>query len=234
LSSPAYQYTFILFFIHNVFQLERVRFKYFSILYLPQSDLARKIINFKRLITTSVTTSLLVILPNSFVHADDSWSNRVSILFGQKHLQMDIFDEKKHSAFGIGFDIKKQDWPVSIAIDLVGSGKETNNTNSGSDVATGELHLGIRKHWLFNNIEPYIGGGANLSVTEITNFSGDSIGKQDDDGIAYWVSTGISWKFDNNIVVGADIRYSDAKAELFNSTIKTSGVYSMVTVGYQF
>ena len=71
-------------------------------------------------------------------------------------------------------------------------------------------------------------------MTEITNFSGDSIGKQDDDGIAYWVSTGISWKFDNNIVVGADIRYSDAKAELFNSAIKTSGVYSMVTVGYQF
>ena len=211
-----------------------MRFKYFSILYLPQSDLARKIINFKRLITTSVTTSLLVILPNSFVHADDSWSNRVSILFGQKHLQKDIFDENKHSAFGIGFDIKKQDWPVSIAIDLVGSGKETNNANSGSDVATGELHLGIRKHWLFNNIEPYIGGGASLSVTEITNFSGDGIEKQDDDEIAYWVSTGINWKFDSNIVVGADIRYSDAKAELFNSAIKTSGVYSMVTVGYQF
>lgn len=187
--------------------------------------------NFRKLIATSVTTSLFVILPNSFVHADDSWSNRVSILFGQKHLQKDIFDEKKHSAFGIGFDIKKQDWPVSIVIDLIGSGKEINN---GSDVATGELHLGIRKHWLFNNIEPYIGGGANFSVTEITNLSGDNIGKQDDDEIAYWVSTGINWKFDNNIVVGADIRYSDAKAELFSSTINTSGVYSMVTVGYQF
>ena len=188
----------------------------------------------KKITSMSITASLLTILPNSFVYADDNWSNRVSILFGQKHLQKDIFDEKKHSAFGIGFDIQKKDWPVSIAIDLIGSGKEKNTVNSETEVATGELHVGIRKHWLFNNVEPYIGGGANLSVTEVTKFNGTSVGKQDDDDIGYWISTGINWKFDNNIIVGADIRYSDAKVELFNSTVKTSGVYSMVSVGYQF
>ena len=58
--------------------------------------------------------------------------------------------------------------------------------------------------------------------------------KQDDDDIGYWIATGINWKFENQVFIGAQLRYSDAEVTLFDSTINTGGLYSMMTIGYQF
>ncbi|MGJ8691470.1 MAG: outer membrane beta-barrel protein [Thalassotalea sp.] len=190
--------------------------------------------NLKKVITISVTTSLLTMLLNSFAHADDDWNNRVSILLGNKDLDTDAFGDKNHSAFGIGMDIKHKDWPVSIAVDLLAAGKETNSDNIKSERVTGGLHLGLRKHWTYHNIEPYIGGGVNFAVAENTKVSGDTVEKQDNGDLGCWLSTGINWKFDNKMIIGAEIRFSDAEVELFDTNIKTGGVYSMLSVGYQF
>ena len=186
-------------------------------------------------LTLEIIMFLLIILLNTQANAEDNWHNKVSVLLGQKHLDKDYFEDNSHSAFGLSFDIQKKNWPVSVAIDLIGAGKEQTVNHQKIEKVTGGLHLGIRKYWLLNdNIEPYLGGGMNLAVVERKKIINDVIEKQDDDDIGYWLATGINWRIDNHFIIGAEIRYSDAEVTLFDSTINTGGIYSMLSFGYQF
>ncbi|WP_448248399.1 outer membrane beta-barrel protein [Thalassotalea agariperforans] len=181
-----------------------------------------------------MTTLLLAVIPNKLALAEEHWENRISILLGKKHLDKDDFVDNKHPAFGINLDIKRKSWPVSIAVDLMSSGEEIKSEHRKIERVTGGLHLGIRKYWLFNNIEPYVGGGINLAVAERKKIINNQIEKQDDDDTGYWLATGVNWKFDNQIFIGAEVRYSDAEVTLFDSKINTGGLYSVFKVGYLF
>ncbi|WP_191602416.1 outer membrane beta-barrel protein [Marinomonas algicola] len=182
-----------------------------------------------------IALTLLTLLPTAHVMAEDNWTNRFSLLFGQKHLDKDDYEDNTHSAFGLSTDIQNKSWPVSIAIDLLAAGKKTDNKQGEVTKVTGGLHLGVRKYWLLNeNIEPYLGTGLTLSGAERKVVKNDITEKQDDDDLGYWLSTGVNWKFKNNFMLGAQIRYSDSEATLFNSKVDTGGIYSMMTVGYQF
>lgn len=185
--------------------------------------------------TNTIAFTLLTLLAAPQVMAEDNWNNRFNLLLGQKHLDKDDFEDTSHGALGLSFDIQHKTWPVSIAIDLMTAGKETKIGDEKIEKVTGGLHLGVRKYWQLNeNLEPYLGVGLNFSAAEHKEIVGNVTEKQDDDDVGYWVAAGVNWTFDESFNVGAQVRYSDAEVTLFDSTINTGGVYTMMTFGYNF
>lgn len=183
----------------------------------------------------TIAFTLLTLLAAPQVMAEDNWNNRFNLLLGQKHLDKDDFEDTSHGALGLSFDIQHKTWPVSIAIDLMTAGKETKIGDEKIEKVTGGLHLGVRKYWQLNeNLEPYLGAGLNFSAAEHKEIVGNVTEKQDDDDVGYWVAAGVNWTFDESFNVGAQVRYSDAEVTLFDSTINTGGVYTMMTFGYNF
>lgn len=181
------------------------------------------------------TSTLLMLLPNVSAIASDNWDNRVSLLVGQKKLNKGDFEEQHQGAVGILFDLKRKNWPVSIAIDLMASGNENSEAGKKLEDVTGGLHLGMRKYWLLSNdIEPYIGAGINLAIAEQQRLVNGKVETQDDNDTGYWLATGINWKFDSHFMAGIQMRYSEADAKLFDSNLKTGGLYSMFSMSYLF
>lgn len=192
--------------------------------------------NFKNLLLIAATTSLCSILPAGSAFADDAWQNRVSVLVGQKKLDQDDFSDDTQGTFGIMADIKRSEWPVSIALDLIAAGQETNVDGRELSEVTGGFHIGVRKYWQLENqyLEPFVGGGVNLAVAEQERLENNRVITEDDTDVGYWLAAGMNIRLDKHFVIGAQIRYSDAEAELFNTQLDTGGVYSLLSVGYAF
>ncbi|EWH08227.1 hypothetical protein DS2_18458 [Catenovulum agarivorans DS-2] len=190
---------------------------------------------FKHLLATTASASLLLFLPNVQAHDADVWQNRVSLILGQKKLDDNDFADDSHGAFGIMADFKRKSWPVSIAVDLLAAGQDSKEDGRTLEEVTGGLHLGIRKYWMLGqHFEPFLGGGINLAVAERQRLIDDYVVSQDDEDVGVWLAAGVNWRLDKNFVVGLQARYTEAEAELFNSQLDTGGVYSLLSVGYQF
>lgn len=187
-----------------------------------------------KLITLLLTTSTFISLPSTATQVDE-WDNRVSFLLGYKNLKSSAFEEDAQKATGIELDIKRKNWPVSIAIDLLGSGESTSVHNGKVQEVTGGVHIGARKHWMLtDNIETYIGGGVNYEIAEIKNTINGVSSKIDDNRVGVWFSAGMNWKFNNGFILGGELRHTNEIDYYNNGTIQTGGLYSGVTLGYSF
>ena len=177
--------------------------------------------------------------------ADDHWDNRAGIFLGSKHLDKDDFQgddlqggnfqDNHHGALGFKFDLKRHSWPVSIAIDLMTSGEEKKTPEGKTERVTGGFHLGIRKHWQFGeSFESFVGGGLNFSAAERKTYVDGVLVKENDKDIGYWLGTGIAWRFEGGIRLGAEARYSDSEVTLYNEKVNTGGVYTGLYLAYKF
>jgi opacity protein-like surface antigen len=174
-------------------------------------------------------------LTNRSALAGEEWQNRATLYFGQKHLDKGDFEDKTHGAFGISFDLKRKNWPVSIAMDFMAAGKKIEGEQVNIERVTGGLHLGARKYWMINeNLEPYLGGGINFAGAERERIQGSTTVTYSDRDIGYWLATGINWKFKNRLTLGAEVRYGKANVNLDNIDVNIGGVYSVLSVGYHF
>ena len=172
-----------------------------------------------------------------FINANaNEWTGNVNFFLGQKTLEEnDWAPADEQAEFGVLVDFKQSHWPVSIAIDLLGSIDKV--TVSGVDIegSTSEFDIGVRKIWEVANssIRPYIGGGLAFINAEI-KATGFNTVSQDDNGTGIWLNGGVYWTLGQHFNLGLDLRYSQADVTVFGVDVDAGGTHAGIILGYHW
>ena len=156
-----------------------------------------------------------------------------SLLLGQRALAEGEFEDARADSapqFGVAVSLDF-DWPVALALDLLASSDDKTVDLSGAfpyevatDVDTLELGVGIRKFFREETrLRPYIGGGLSWIQLDAKQVESGSFGPgtefettvidDDDAGAGVWLDGGLHYRF-GSFHIGADVRWSDASADL--------------------
>ena len=184
--------------------------------------------------TTAI--AMLLILTTTVANADDL-SGHISGYFGGKKMDSgDWPDIDNHFSMGVMFDIKKDSWPISIALDITDTGGKYKHDGLEDLGHTTEWYLGVRK--IFNDqhpkIQPYIGGGVSFMYAEQELETIITTTTQDDSAVGGWVGAGMYYEINPRFVLGFDVRYSHGEVTLFNKERNAGGMHAGFIVGYQF
>lgn len=185
-------------------------------------------------------TMIAVCMMVSHVYADGP-SNNINFLIGQKTLDSDDWgDFDEQAAFGIFCDFKGQDWPVSIAIELIGSAKEDDNLTG----STGEFSVGVKKIWESTGtpIKPFVGIGLSSVAAkfEYEDDYYDETYSSDGTGLGYFMEGGVYFTIGENLNLGALVRYSYANItiddieEVDDFDINGGGTLAGIFIGYHW
>ena len=151
------------------------------------------------------------------------WTGNLNVFLGQKALDKDNFEPlDEQTQFGVLLDFKKENWPVSFAIDYLSSSDDVTENDPFTglgmaiELSTTELDVGLRK--IFDGsdsrLKPYIGGGIALIDVEtelsLSGFFSESV---KDDATGYWLNGGVYWTLGKGFNIGVDLRYSSADIE---------------------
>jgi opacity protein-like surface antigen len=168
-----------------------------------------------------------------------AWAGgNLNIMYGQKNLDDGDWEPvEDQREYGLMIDFKANDnWPVSIALDLLFS--EDDGKNSfGIDVEgeTRELNLGIRKYFpVTAQFKPYIGGGLAYIDAEISGSLGSFSASDRDSQVGFWLNGGVVFTFAERINIGADLRYSDAEVSMHGGNGEAGGIHVLVFTGVHF
>lgn len=159
----------------------------------------------------------------------DEWEGHASLLFGQKKLDKDWQSHDSQASGGFITDFKKSDWPVSIAIDIIG-GNDDNKKGDLVESDTAELDIGVRKIWQLESlpIQPYLGGGLAF-ITAEQRRTNDR--KQEDEVVGGWLGAGAYWDINDRFNLGVDVRYSRGEVKLYGKDHQAGGLTAGVTLG---
>jgi hypothetical protein len=152
----------------------------------------------------------------------------VNLLLGSKHLDSTDWRIKgvnydQQSEVGVLFDIADDSWPVSLAVDLVGSAVKKSPPSYDGTGSTVELDVGVRKIFNFPGslLHPYVGGGLAFvtaryeeKVSSYYYASGNWHTQESGNGL--WLNGGVYWSFWKHFNVGLDVRYSKANVTLYD------------------
>jgi hypothetical protein len=151
------------------------------------------------------------------------WTGNLNVFAGQKALDEENFEPlDEQTQFGVLLDFKKENWPVSLAIDYLSSSDDIaeNDPFTGLgmsiEVSTSEFDVGLRK--IFDGsesrVKPYIGGGiAFINFETTASISGFLSETVEDDATGYWLNGGVYWTLGEGFNIGVDLRYSTADVE---------------------
>ena len=180
--------------------------------------------------------AMLLLLNTSMTNADD-WSGHIGGFIGLKTLNSsDWPDIDTHNALGIMFDIKKDSWPISIALDILDTGGKNEHDGMEDLGHTTEFQLGVRKIFMKQDskIQPYVGGGVSFMYAEQEYEVNNITTTQDDRDVGGWLGAGMYYEITPKFVLGLDVRYSYGKVTLFDKELDAGGIFAGVTGGYQF
>ena len=168
-------------------------------------------------------------------HANQ-WTGNVNFLLGVKALESNEWAPvEDHAAFGVLVDFRKHEWPVSIAIDFLGSYSEQTEFGIKYEGSTSEIDVGVRKIWEVSGtpMHPYIGGGIAFINGE---FKGTALTSrsENDNGTGVWLNGGIYWTLGQSFNLGFDVRYSSADVTLFGIEADAGGSYAGLLLGYHW
>jgi len=167
----------------------------------------------------------------------NAWAGNVNFFLGQKTLDKDDWEPvDKQPEFGVLVDFKQQSWPVSIALDFLGSKDETTIAGINVEGNTAELDFGVRKIWDTENstIRPYIGGGVAFIRAEVKGTLSPFTVSVDDSGAGLWIGGGIYWTLNQSFNLGLDLRYSQADVTLAGTDVKAGGTHAGILLGYHW
>lgn len=184
----------------------------------------------------TLVIAMSLLLTTSLTYASE-WSGHISLLAGLKTLDStDWPDLDTHLSMGVAFDIKKDSWPVSIALDVMDTGGEHKHEGMEDLGHTTECHLGVRKIFMSQNskFQPYIGGGVAFISAEQEYEANNSKMKQDDTAVGGWLGAGVYYTIHPRLVLGLDARYSHGDVTLFDQDRAAGGLQTFATVGVQF
>ncbi len=180
--------------------------------------------------------AMFLLMTTSMTKADEL-SGHVSGFIGLKSLNSSDWPNlNTHFSMGIIFDIKKESWPISITLNVLDTGSEHKHDGLKDLAHTTEYHLGVIKIFKSHRskIQPYIGGGASFMYAELEYQSNNNTMTQDDRDLGGWFGAGMYYEINPRFVLGLDARYSNGEVILFNVERDTGGIFTGVTVGYQF
>lgn len=185
---------------------------------------------------TAVTIALL--LPFNSAQAE-GWTGNTSGMIGKiKRDDSDWDNHKEQDAIALLADFKKISWPVSLAVDVIGSGDEDKSLNRKQESFTAAVHLGVRKVFEIEGsaFKPYIGGGVALINTEMNdiNTATHVTKSEDDSATGTWVNVGTYVEIGEQMQLGFDVRYSDADVTVFDKDRQAGGLQTAVTLGYHW
>ena len=182
--------------------------------------------------------AMLLLLTTSMTNADEL-SGHIGGFVGLKIMnRSDWGDIGQHFAMGVMLDIKKDSWPISIVLDIMGTGDEQKHDGMRDLGHTTEYHFGVRKIFMnqYSKIQPYIGGGVSFMYAEqeFRDEINNTTMKQDDRDVGSWVGAGMYYEINPKFVLGLDVRYSYGKVTLFDDERDAGGIFTGVTGGFQF
>lgn len=181
---------------------------------------------------------LTLLSATASAHADN-WTGNVGVYLGQK--QLDDTDWARHDAqstIAMVLDVKPSQWPVSIALDLFGTGDEAKQDGVKHEAYTAEAHLGLRKVFQLPiencKFRPYVGAGIALVHAEAKSRRDSQTTSDDDADHGYWLGVGTYFRATEHVNLGVDVRYSKAKLTLLDTERDAGGVNIGVGVGYHW
>ena len=168
--------------------------------------------------------------------AAQEWTGNINFTLGAKALDDDDWEPvEDQGEFGINVDFRQKDWPVNIAVALIGAGAE--DTYEGMDVesVTSELRFGVKKIWAPNEtMRPFLGGGLALVTGDLElGYLGDKI-SDDDSGLGVWLEGGVYWTIGGAFNLGFEIGYSTAEVTLFGVDVDAGGGHAGLLLGYHW
>ena len=165
------------------------------------------------------------------------FTGHIGGLIGVKLMDSDDWPElDTHFAMGILFDIKRDSWPISIALDITDTGDKYEHNGMEDLGHTTEYQLGLRKIFKYENrnIQPYIGGGVSVMYAELELEVNNVKMTQDDTDTGAWLGAGMYYEINPKFVLGLDLRYSHGKVTLFDIERNAGGIQTAVSAAYQF
>lgn len=164
------------------------------------------------------------------------FTGNVNFFLGQKSLKSSDWSPlENQTAFGVLVDFKQDSWPVSIAIDTLGSYKEKTISGIKFEGSTAELDVGARKIWDVSGttMRPYVGGGIAFIKAKLQGTYGFTV-SDEDNGVGYWLNGGIYWALTPHFNLGMDLRYSQAKVTLYGVEGEAGGTFAGLIAGYHW
>jgi opacity protein-like surface antigen len=179
---------------------------------------------------------ILVLFVTNAYAQESTYTGNVNFLLGQKSLESDDWSPLEDQfAFAVLVDFKQAHWPVSIALDFLGSYDEQTQLGIKLEGTTSEFDAGVRKIWQVSggSIKPYIGGGIAFINAEIKAIDFVTV-SDDDNSVGYWLNGGIYWTLGLHFNLGVDLRYSDADVTIAGVDGEAGGSTAGLLLGYHW
>jgi len=163
----------------------------------------------------------------------NDWTGNVNFTLGAKALdEHDWEPVEDQGEFGIHVDFRRPEWPVNIAIALLGSSGEEDIRGTDIEGSTSELRFGVRKIWEpTRTMRPFFGGGLSLMSAEIDV---EGFGSDEDSDFGVWISGGIYWTLSNSFNLGFELGFSQGEVDLDGYDVDAGGSHAGLILGYHW
>ena len=191
----------------------------------------------------AVLALALSLLCASVVSAQDEWTGNVNAFLGHKTLDKGDWEPAEEKGeFGIEIDFRKKDWPVSIAIDLMGASGEGNfvdpifGTIDKAESRTSEFNIGARKIWdELAPVRPFIGGGLSFMRAEAkVTIPGIGSASESGTGAGIWLGGGVYFTLGYHFNLGLELKYSNADVTIAGVDANAGGTHFGLLAGYHW
>jgi hypothetical protein len=162
------------------------------------------------------------------------YTGNFSLFVGQKSLDSEDWAPIDDQAtLGLLADFKHNSWPVSLAIDYLGSYDEAMELGLQYEAITTELGVGVRKYWETpgSSLRPYIGAGLAYIYAEARGSGFGAVPDGSDHSPGFLLNGGIFWTLGDCINVGLGLRYSNAEVTIFDVKVDAGGTSAGLIFG---
>ncbi|MBN1381681.1 MAG: hypothetical protein JXA41_08405 [Deltaproteobacteria bacterium] len=190
----------------------------------------------RKLFVILILSAGLLMFTFTQVWAASGWTGNVNFTLGAKALDEDDWEPvDEHVALGINVDFRKMEWPVNLAIALIGSADDDDYRGMDIEGTTSEFRFGIKKIWEpTQTMRPFIGGGLALIRAEL---EGEYLGykvSDDDTCFGFWIDGGIYWTINRSFNLGFELGYSKGEVTLFDVDGEAGGGHAVIIIGYHW
>ncbi len=162
----------------------------------------------------------------------------VNLITGMKVMVNDMDTAGLHETKGLTFDIKREDWPVSINVDYqMTEGDDLFELITQVEAETQELNIGMKK--IFRDREgtifhPFLGAGLSMITADVetSNSIFHTASSESGTGYGHYLEAGMYWTIAQTINLGYYYKYTSADVELGDRTVDAGGAHFGYMLGY--
>jgi opacity protein-like surface antigen len=171
------------------------------------------------------------------------WTGNVNAFLGGKTLDKSDWEPaEKQGEIGVEIDFRPKDWPINIAIDLLGASGEGDfvdpvfGTIDTFKSRTSEVNIGIRKIWEgLALVRPFIGGGLSFMHAEAeVDIPGVGSDTESDSGAGIWLGGGVYFTLGEHFNLGLEVKYSKADVTIAGVDTDAGGTHFGLLAGYHW